>query len=158
GRIVWSVDQVGADLDSLKGAGGQLAFNRKLNLDDMLFIYGARINYNLLADANCAEIPIAMSGGGPAQIQMAPWVYYPLLMTDTAHNLIKNLDGVRGEFVSTVDTIGVKGIKKTVLLRSSGFNRVFQAPMMLSLQMVAEQPDPKEFANLPVSVGVLLEG
>lgn len=158
GRIVWSVDQVGAELDSLKGAGTQLAFNRRLNLDDMLFIYGARINYTLLADANCAEIPISMGGGGTAQIQMAPWIYYPLLMTDTAHNLVKNLDGIRAEFVSTVDTIAVQGIRKTALLHSSGFNKVFQMPMMLSLQMVAEQPDPKDFARPPVSAGVLLEG
>jgi ABC-2 type transport system permease protein len=158
GRTVWSVDQAGAELDSLKGAGGQLAFNRKLNLDDMLFVYGARINYTLLADANCTEIPVSMGGGMQSQIQMAPWIYYPILMADTVHNLVKNLDGIRSEFVSTVDTIGVRGLKKTVLLRSSAYNKVLRTPLMLSLQMVAEQPDPKEFANAPVSTGVLLEG
>lgn len=158
GSIVWAIDQVGAELDSLRGATEQLAFNQKLNLDDMLFIYGARINYNLLADANCAEIPIAMGGGTQNQIQMAPWIYYPILMADTAHNLVKNLDGIRAEFVSTVDTIGVKGLKKTILLKSSAYNKVVQAPLMLSLQMVAEQPDPKEFANVPASAGILLEG
>jgi len=158
GRIIWSIDQVGADLDSLKGSGSQLAFNRKLNLDDMLFMYGARINYNLLADANCAEIPISMGQGQQSQIQLAPWIYYPLLMPDTTHNLVKNMDAIRSEFVSTVDTIGVKGVQKTVILRSSGYNKVYQAPMMLSLQMVAEQPDPKAFANPSASAGVLLEG
>ncbi len=156
GRIVWSIDQVGAELDSLKGAG-QLAFNRSLNLDDMLFMYGARLNYNLLADANCAEIPLAM-GGAEGQIQMAPWVYYPLLMPDTASYLVKNIDNIRGEFVSTVDTIAVAGIKKSVILHSSAFNKVFNTPQMLSLQMVAEQPDPREYVNVPQSVGILLEG
>lgn len=156
GRIVWCIDQVGADLDSLKGPG-QLAFNRTLNLDDMLFMYGARVNYNLLADANCAEIPLSM-GGAQGQIQMAPWVYYPLLMPDTASYLVKNIDNIKGEFVSTVDTIGVKGVSKSVILHSSAFNKVFNTPKMLSLQMVAEQPDPREYANAPQPTGVLLEG
>lgn len=156
GRIVWCIDQVGADLDSLKGPG-QLAFNQTLNLDDMLFMYGARVNYNLLADANCAEIPLAM-GGAQGQIQMAPWVYYPLLMPDTASYLVKNIDNIKGEFVSTVDTIGVKGVSKSVILHSSAFNKVFNTPKMLSLQMVAEQPDPRDYANVPQPVGVLLEG
>ncbi|MNK06626.1 ABC-type uncharacterized transport system [compost metagenome] len=157
GRVLWSIDQVSADLDSLKGRPEQLAFNRKLNLDDMLFIYGARVNYNLVADANCAEIPLAM-GGPQGQIQMAPWIYYPLLMPDTANSLVKNIDNIRSEFISTVDTIGVKGVSKKVILHTSAFNKVFNAPKMLSLQMVAEQPDPRDYASVPQSVGVLLEG
>lgn len=157
GRVLWSIDQVSADLDSLKGRTEQLAFNRKLNLDDMLFIYGARVNYNVVADANCAEIPLTM-GGSQGQIQMAPWIYYPLLMPDTASSLVKNIDNIRSEFISTVDTIGVKGVSKKVILHTSSFNKVFNAPKMLSLQMVAEQPDPRDFASVPQSVGVLLEG
>ncbi len=155
GRIVWSIDQVGADLDSLKG-GEQLAFNRKLNLDDMLFMYGARVNYNLVADANCAEIPLAM--GAQGEIQMAPWVYYPLLIPDSSSYIVKNIDHIRSEFVSTVDTIGVKGISKKSILQTSAFNKIFNAPHVLSLQMVAEQPDPRDYASLPRTVGVLLEG
>ena len=157
GRVIWSIDQVSADLDSLKGKAEQLAFNRKLNLDDMLFMYGARINYNLIADANCAEIPLTM-GGAQGQIQMAPWVYYPLLMPDTATAMVKNIDGIRSEFVSTVDTIGVKGISKKVILHTSPFNKVFNTPKLLSLQMVAEQPEPRDYASVPQAVGVLLEG
>jgi ABC-2 type transport system permease protein len=156
GRVVWTIDQVSADLDSLKGSGEQLAFNKKLNIDDMLFMYGARVNYNLIADANCVEIPLSM--GQQGQIELAPWVYYPLLMPDTAHNLVKNIDAVRSEFSSTVDTIGVKGLKKTVILHSSPFNKVFNAPKLLSLQMVAEQPDPRDYASVPQSLGVLIEG
>ncbi|ACU05431.1 MULTISPECIES: gliding motility-associated ABC transporter substrate-binding protein GldG [Pedobacter] len=157
GSVVWCIDQVGANLDSLKGAGEQLAFNRKLNLDDMLFMYGARVNYNLVADANCTEIPLAM-GGGQGQIQLAPWVYYPLLMPDTASAIVKNIDDVKAEFVSTVDTISVKGISKKIILHTSPFNKVFNAPKLLSLQMVAEQPDPREYASSPKAVAVLLEG
>lgn len=157
GRVVWSIDQVSASLDSLRGAGEQLAFNKKLNIDDMLFMYGARVNYDLIADANCAEIPLSM-GGQQGQIQMAPWVFYPILMPDTSNNLVKNIDGIRSEFVSTVDTIGVKGLSKKVILQSSAYNKVHNTPKMLSLQMVAEQPDPREYASTPHTVGVLIEG
>jgi ABC-2 type transport system permease protein len=157
GSVLWSLDQVGAELDSMGKSGEQLAFNRNLNLDDMLFMYGARVNYNLIADANCAEIPLS-TGGAQGQIQMAPWIYYPLLMPDTSNSLVKNIDGIRSEFVSTVDTIGVKGLKKSVLLKTSGFNKVHQTPKLLSLQMVAEQPDPREYASSPQTTGILLEG
>jgi len=158
GRVVWCIDQVGAELDSMGvHKGEQLAFNRKLNLDDMLFMYGTRVNYNLIADANCAEIPLS-TGGGQGQIQMAPWVYYPLLMPDTSSNLVKNIDGVRAEFVSSVDTIGVKGLTKTVILKSSAFNKLHNTPKLLSLQMAAEQPDPRAYASVPQSAGVLVEG
>jgi ABC-2 type transport system permease protein len=156
GSVVFSIDQVSADLDSLKGKGEQLAFNKKLNIDDLLFTYGARINYDLIADANCAEIPLAMGGAG--QIQLAPWIYYPILLPDTSIDVVKNIDGVRSEFASTVDTIGVKGIRKRTILSTSSFNKVFSAPKLLSLQMVADQPDPREYSNKPKSVGVLLEG
>jgi ABC-2 type transport system permease protein len=158
GRVVWSIDQVSADLDSLKGKSEQLAFNKALNLDDMLFMYGARINYNLVADANCVEIPLAMGGGAENQIQMAPWVYYPILMPDTTSAVVKNIDGVRSEFLSTVDTIGLKGVKKKTILYTSAYNKVHSTPKMMSLQMVAEQPDPKDYASVPQSAGIMLEG
>ncbi len=157
GRVLWSVDQVSAELDSMGRTGEQLVFNRSLNLDDMLFMYGARINYNLIADANCTEIPLS-TGGQQAQIQMAPWVYYPLLMPDTSSVLVKNIDGIRSEFVSTVDTIGVKGLKKTVILHTSGFNKVHNTPKLISLEMAAEQPDPRAYASVPVATAVLIEG
>ena len=157
GSVLWSIDQVGAELDSMGKKAEQLAFNRKLNLDDMLFMYGARINYDLIADANCTEIPLS-TGGSQGQIQMAPWIYYPLLMPDTSSNLVKNIDGIRSEFVSTVDTIAIKGLKKSVLLQSSPFNKVFTTPKLLSLQMVAEQPNPREFASKPQTTGILIEG
>ena len=159
GRVLWSIDQISAELDSLRGKGSQMVLNKNLNLDDMLFMYGARINYNVIADKNSAEIPVSTGNvGGQPQIQLVPWLYYPILLPDTAASLVKNLDGIKSEFPSTVDTIGSKGIKKTYILTTSAFNRVFNVPKQFSLQMVAEQPDPKTFQNPMQSAGVLLEG
>jgi len=159
GRVLWSIDQISAELDSLRVKGSQMVLNKNLNLDDMLFMYGARINYNVIADKNSAEIPVSTGNvGGQPQIQLVPWLYYPILLPDTAASLVKNLDGIKSEFPSTVDTIGSKGIKKTYILTTSAFNRVFNVPKQFSLQMVAEQPDSKTFQNPMQSVGVLLEG
>lgn len=159
GSIFWVIDNVNAELDSLRGMGSQLAFSKKLNLDDMLFRYGVRINYNLIADMNCAQIPLNVgNAGGQAQIQMVPWLFYPVFMPVSKHPVVKNLDGIRSEFASTIDTIAVKGVSKQVILSSSPFSRTLNVPTTLSLQMVEQEPDPRAFRSDPKPVGVLLEG
>jgi len=160
GRVLWSIDQVRAELDSLRGQSGQMATNSSLNLDDMLFMYGARINYNIIADpANSAEIPVSTGVvGGQNQMQLVPWIYYPILLPDTTESVVKKLDGVKSEFPSTVDTIGAKSIKKSYILTTSAFNKVFDAPKLFSLQMVGEQLDPRSFQSRPQHVGLMLEG
>lgn len=160
GKILWSIDQVSAELDSLRGHGGQqLSFPKQLNLDDQLFRYGIRINYDLIADMNCAQIPVNTGRiAGQGQIQMVPWLFYPIFIPISKHPLVKNLDGIRSEFASTIDTLAVKGTKKTIILTSSPYNKKLSAPHLLSLQMLEEEPDPKAFQNAPKTVGVLLEG
>jgi ABC-2 type transport system permease protein len=160
GRLLWTIDQVSAELDSLRGHGGdQLAFNKQLNLDDILFVYGVRINYDLVADMNCSQIPVATGNvGGQAQIQNVPWLFYPVLIPTSKNPIVKNLDGIHTEFISTIDTIGIKDVDKTILLTSSPYNKKFSAPYQLSLQMLEQEPDPKTFVNPPKTVGVLLEG
>lgn len=160
GKVLWSIDQVSAELDSLRGRGGQMATNNNLNLDDMLFMYGARINYNIIADpANSAEIPVSTGAvGGQGQMQLLPWIYYPILLPDTIHSVVKNLDGIKSEFPSTVDTIGARGVTKSYILSTSPYNKVYNTPKPFSLQMVAEQLNPKEFQSVPQNVGILLEG
>jgi ABC-2 type transport system permease protein len=160
GKMVWSIDQVSAEMDSLKGHGPeQLAFNKQLNLDDQLFTYGIRINYDMIADMNCAQIPVTTGNAAdPSQMQMVPWLFYPIFMPQSKHPLVKNLEGIRSEFASTMDTLPIKGVNKTVLLSSSPYNRKLTAPHTLSLRMLEEVPDPKTFQSPQKTVGVLLEG
>jgi len=91
GRVLWTIDQVSAELDSMRGHGGeQLAFNKQLNLDDQLFVYGVRINYDLIADINSSQIPVATGRvGGQAQIQMVPWLFYPIFMPLSKNPIMK---------------------------------------------------------------------
>lgn len=159
GRVFWAIDQVSAELDSLRGRGDQLAFPKKLNLDDMLFKYGIRLNYDLLADMNCAQIPVNVGDvGGQAQIQLLPWLFYPVFVPVSTHPLVKNLDGIRSEFPGTIDLIQIKGVRSEVILTSSPYSRKLEVPLMLSLRMVEQEPDPKLFQSPPSAVGVLLEG
>lgn len=160
GRVVWAIDQVSAELDSLRGhSGEQLAFNKQLNLDDQLFTYGVRINYDLIADINCAQIPMAMGNvGGQSQLQMVPWLFYPVIIPLSKHPIVKNLDGIYSEFASTIDVLDVKNVTKTVLLTSSPYNKSIQTPHIISLQSIEQAPDPKEFQSPQKTIGVLLEG
>lgn len=160
GRILWAIDQVSAELDSLRGHGGeQLAFNKKLNLDDQLFRYGVRINYDLIADMSCSQIPVSTGNmGGQAQIQMLPWLFYPVFMPLGRHPIIKNLEGIRSEFASTIDLLPVHGIKQTVLLASSPYSKKLTSPRLLSLQALEQEPNPREFRSTPKVTGALLEG
>jgi len=160
GRVLWTIDQVSAELDSLRGHGGeQLAFNKQLNLDDQLFVYGIRINYDLIADISCSQIPVATGNvGGQAQIQNVPWLFYPLIMPLSKHPIVKNLDAIHTEFISTIDTLAIKGVNKTVLLSSSPYNKKFNTPYLLSLQMLEQEPQPKDFQSSTKPVAVLLEG
>jgi ABC-2 type transport system permease protein len=160
GRVLWAIDQVSAELDSLKGHGGeQMAFPKQLNLDDQLFTYGVRINYDLVADMSCAQIPISTGNvGGQAQIQLLPWLYYPLFIPTSKNPVVKNLDAIRSEFASTIDTLGIKNVKKTILLKTSPYNKKLNAPHILSLQALEQEPNPKDFLSTPKIVAVLLEG
>ncbi|MBS1528071.1 MAG: gliding motility-associated ABC transporter substrate-binding protein GldG [Bacteroidetes bacterium] len=160
GRVLWTIDQVSAELDSMRGHGGeQLTFPKQLNLDDQLFVYGARINYDLVADMSCAPIAIVTGTvGGQPQIITRPWLYYPVLIPRSKHPMVKNLDGILMQFASTIDTIGVKGVKKTILLTTSDHNKKFSAPYLVSLQALEQEPDPKDFIRPPKTLGVLLEG
>ncbi|WP_295767469.1 gliding motility-associated ABC transporter substrate-binding protein GldG [uncultured Mucilaginibacter sp.] len=160
GSIIWAIDQVSAELDSLRGHGGeQLAFPKQLNIDDQLFRYGVRINYDLVADLNCSQIPVSTgNAGGQAQIQMLPWLFYPVFMPLGSHPVVKNLEGIRSEFASTIDLLPVKGIQQTVLLASSPYNKKITAPHALSLQALEQEPNPNEFKSQPKITGVLLQG
>lgn len=159
GNVLWAIDQTDAELDSMRTTGDQTVIARQLNLDDLLFTYGIRFNYNLLADLNCAQIPLAMGSiGNQAQVELTPWLFYPVFMPMTPHPILKNLEGIRSEFTGTLDTITVAGIRKSVVLQSSPFSRLLNLPATISLQLVEESPDPAQFKNKPYAVAAVLEG
>src|SRR5690606_6537918 len=83
--------------------------------------------------------------------------FYPIIMPVSQHPLVKNLEGIKTEFISTIDTIAVVGLHKQILLETSPFNRTLNVPTLISFRMIEQTPDPKEFTSPPKAVCVLVE-
>src|SRR5690606_29552142 len=137
----------------------QVLVSKELNLDDQLFLYGARLNYDIIADMNCTQIPLSVGNiNGQPEIELTPWLFYPILMPTREHPIIKNLDGIRTEFVGSIDTISNPNIKKEIILETSPFHKIYTTGKAISLRMVEEQADPSSFRNNQKPVAVLLTG
>ncbi len=160
GKVLWFIESVMVSMDSLSTGNITFALINDANLRDQLFKYGVRVNPNVIEDIQCAVIPVntALSGNQP-KFSPAPWLYFPLINAPSNHSITKNLNLIKSEFPSAIDVLGIKSEnKKQVLLSSSGKSKVTNAPILVSLNQVKEQVDPRVFnqANLPVAV--LLEG
>ena len=160
GKVVWMIDKLYASLDSLQRSQGSfIAFEMGLNLDDLLFKYGVRINPDLVQDLNCTQIPLAVgSMGNRPQMQLMPWVYFPLLASPNDNPISKNLDYVLAQFPQSMDTVKAEGIKKTILLATSANTRILSTPAKVELNSVKNEEDMKAFTAVHVPVAVLLEG
>jgi len=160
GKVLWLLEQVYVNRDSLS-FGETAGFYYPLNIEDQLFRYGARINPEVIQDMmDCMLIRLSVTaGGGQRQIVPAPWIYYPLLSPNQQHPVTRNLNKVKGEFVNTIDTVGMdKSIKKTILLHTSDYSRTISPPMFIKLQEAETVPDAKEFNKSRLTAAVLLEG
>jgi len=160
GNVIWLVDPVIADFDSLYSGQGQfMAVDYDLNLTDMFVQYGARINPDIIQDKQCTHINVPVSNAN--NFIQRPWPYNPVLNNyNRAHPVSKNVDAVEGRFVSTVDTMDVPGIRKTILLSTSSLSRSLKTPVRVNFNIVDESLAPKdEQYNKPyMPVAVLLEG
>ncbi|MBQ9865199.1 MAG: gliding motility-associated ABC transporter substrate-binding protein GldG [Bacteroidales bacterium] len=158
GKLLWLVDPLDADLDSLAHAGQAVATRYPLNIEEMLFTYGARINPDLVMDIRCRPIPmtVGMVGDKP-QIQFQPWLYFPEIVPLSAHPIVRNLDLIKSDFISSIDLID-NDIDKTVLLTTSEFSRVKNAPSIYDLNEAKIEPDRRLFNRQNIPVAVLLEG
>jgi len=159
GRVLWLVEPVFCNMDSLRYAPSTLAIPTSVNLEDMLFKYGVRVNTDLLQDARCAAIP-GPSGyvGNQLQWALQPWVFFPIVIPKSEHPIVRNLNGIKLEFTSSLDTVGNSNIKKTVLLSTSDKTRALRTPTQVSLDVMVEEPKPEQFNKKYLPVAVLLEG
>ena len=160
GKTLWLVDQVTMEIDSLYNtSGATLAYPRDLNLNDMFFKYGFRINPDLIKDEQGSPIKLATGEQGSAtQYQQFNWKFAPLVYPNSQHPIVKNLGGIKFDFANPIDTLK-NGIKKTVLLQSSQYSKKIGSPVEVNLNMVSEETTPGDYlnkGNIPLSV--LLEG
>jgi ABC-2 type transport system permease protein len=159
GRVLWLVDGAKVSMDSLQNNEETIALANDINLGDILFRYGARINFDLVLDMQGAPIPIVTGYVGQRpQYTPMPWYYFPIVIPESKHPLVNNLNAIKFDFVSSIDMVGSEKISKTALLNSSQFSRVFVTPARVNLSVMREKPDQKQF-NMPYQlVAVLMEG
>ncbi|WP_442902419.1 gliding motility-associated ABC transporter substrate-binding protein GldG [Flavobacterium sp.] len=160
GKTLWLVDAVSADMDSLYNETGTiLAAQRELNLTDMFFKYGIRINPLLVKDEYATPIKLATGNrGSETQMQEYRWKFSPFVYPTSTHPIVKNMEGIKFEFTSPIEILK-NDIKKTVLLSSSEYSKTVGTPSPISLDMVTEETTEEEYLGkglLPVAV--LMEG
>jgi gliding-associated putative ABC transporter substrate-binding component GldG len=161
GKVIWFLDMLYAEKDTLAVTAQALAYDRSLNLDDLLFKYGVRINRDLLQnlppECDFSKLVVGNAGGQP-QLTDVPFNYFPLLTATSNHPITKNLEPVLSLFANTVDTVKAEGINKTILLTSSENAKVVSTPAIVSLQELKTIEDPKLYNKKNLPVGLLLEG
>lgn len=158
GKTLWLIDQVQAELDSLMSTGASPILPRDLNLTDLFFAYGVRINYNVVQDLYSSKITLATGNiGNKPQYSQFLWNYFPLILSKNSHVINKNIEPVQLKFPSNIDTLSNQ-IKKTVLLESSSLSKIDGVPTLVSFESLLEKPNPELFKGKQNIFGVLLEG
>lgn len=159
GRVLWLIDPVFASMDSLRANNESMGISRDLRLDDQLFRYGVRLNTNLVMDLNGCPIPVKTGQlGNQPQYQLYPWFYWPMIMPGISHPVVNNLNAIKFEFVSSLDTVESGTVKKTILLKSSIYSRTVNAPVVINLEILKNEPDEKLYQGPGQAVAVLLAG
>jgi ABC-2 type transport system permease protein len=125
----------------------------------MLFHYGARVNKDLIVDQSCAPIEIyTQPYGNQRKLERFPWYFEPVLIPESNHPIVTNIDPVHTRFVSSIDTIASDSIRKTILLTSSPYSRMMRNPVRVSLNIVEMDMGFERNSTPYMPVAVLLEG
>ncbi|NQY29518.1 MAG: gliding motility-associated ABC transporter substrate-binding protein GldG [Flavobacteriaceae bacterium] len=159
GKSLWLIDNVHVELDSISQHGETLALGRDLNLTDLFFQYGFRVNPVLVKDAYSANILILDKNNQPNQ---TPWFYNPVVIPKIRHSIVNNINPVRFEFANTIDLLkqGIN-IKKTPLLQSSEYSATVGMPIIIStkeIELFKQKDIVKSLTKKNLTLAALLEG
>ena len=163
GASLWLVDAVELVNDSV--SGNNFAFGKDLNLTDFFFKYGIRINPNLVKDLYSAPILLATGNERDSQYNKYPWLYSPLSNNRLSHPIVTNIEAVKFDYASSIDTLP-NSVKKTILLSSSQVSKIVGMPKEINitkeinknLTIINDGPSPEEFNAGEIPLAVLLEG
>lgn len=159
GKLLCFIDNLYAEQDSLAFKPQTIAYDRNLNLTDLFFHYGLRINTDLVMDLQCDMIPFVVGGNSEnPQYEFLHWNYFPLLSPAENQSIISNLGYVASKFANSIDTIKVADVKKTPLLVSSPNSRTISTPALISLNENKNTPEDEKFKQNAIPVAILLEG
>lgn len=160
GKVIFLIDPLNATLDSMRLSRDYMPVPYDLNLDDLLYRYGARVEPNLVLDLECSRIPlqVGMVGNNP-QYDLFSWYYHPAVQAQANHPMVKNLNRINFDFPASIDTIQTKTpVTKTILLTSSEYSRLQYPPVQIGFDILRYEPDPGKFNKGPQSLALLLEG
>jgi ABC-2 type transport system permease protein len=160
GKILWLIDPVLATMDSLQMSESTIGNTLNVKLDDMFFKYGVRLNSNLLLDLNSAKIALRTGQmGGQAQIEYFNWYYFPLLNAGSNNSIVKNINPVKADFISSIDPVmSDSDVQKIPLLKTSNYTNISNAPVYITLGMLRQKPDQRMFSQKSQNVAYLLKG
>jgi len=159
GKLLCFIDNLYAEMDSFAIKPETVAFDRNLNLTDLFFRYGLRINTDLVMDLRC-DMNYIMVGGTQQQPQneFLPWNYFPFLASPEGKTAIKTPGYIGSQFANSIDTIQVPNVTKTPLLVSSANSRTISTPALISLNENKTVPEDAMFKKNAIPVAMLLEG
>jgi len=158
GRVLWALEASDASLDSLRGRDEQFAIGFEHGFNEMLFRHGVRVNANVIADLVSGAVPVVTGHvGDRPQTEFFPWPLLPILISQNQHPIVKNLNPIRAEFISSIDTLE-NDIQKTILLTTSPHTRVMGIPAIINFNLLRERPNMNVFQRGQLPVAVLLEG
>lgn len=160
GKVLFLLDKVNAAMDSIPTNSFFVPDNYALNLDDLLFKYGVRVNNDLVMDMECSDLVLVIGKeGGRPQMERFNWFYDPIVSPKTSHPIVKGLDRINLRFASSIDTVKTAAAtKKTVLLSSSNFSRLQFAPIRITFEILRNPPGPEVFNKKNIPLAVLIEG
>jgi gliding-associated putative ABC transporter substrate-binding component GldG len=156
GKLLMFIDKLNAEMDSLQIKNEVIAYDRNLQLDDLLFKYGVRINNDLVLDIQSDRLPFDVNGNG--QFDFLKWNYFPVFISRSNHTINKNIGFVSGRFVNSIDTVGAEEIRKTTIISTSDNGKKIATPALISGRENQIAPNDSSF-NVPnIPVAMLLEG
>lgn len=160
GKVIWLVDALKMSLDSLATRNEFIPEPLELNLGDLFFKYGFRIESNMVLDMECSRIPQVIGKvGDKPQIELFPWYYFPIPAPRTNHPIVNNIDRILMDFPASIDTVKTKQlVRKIPLIVSSNYSRYQLAPAKVSFDILRYKPEPEKFNKPNLIMGLLLEG
>lgn len=166
GKAMFLVDGTSATMDSIQYQGSTNVIGRHYGigetepgLEDALYSYGAGLRTEIVEDVYCSEVMIPVGQGQQMQFVPRAWYYSPTILPQEQHPIVKNLDRIKFDFVSPIDTITTSApIRKEILIKSSDKSTIFAAPKGLELMWSLYDRNPAEFKKPYQPVAVLLEG
>lgn len=162
GRTLWMIDAVNAEMDTLTQKKKIMAYPNDLNMTDFFFNYGIRINPALVKDVKKHALLRLVTGevSGNPQYMSLPWPYFGLGIDENKNPITKNINPVKLEFPTSIDTLGRANIKTQVLFQSSEKTLLKQVPNYVDLKEIAsvDSLGQNEKSTTPKIYAVALEG